>query len=596
MGSAYAGHPTHTWYVSATAVSGGDGRAGAPFNTLALVQTASKPGDTIIIEPSPVSVPPLDGGIALQPGQRLIGGGPPVLKTGMPLIKGGPPVVETTGLTSLPRITNTTNATNSGDAVELANDTEVTNLVIISPYRGGIYGLNVNYAYVHDNDVSSFNTSGINGFQVLPFCLEGYAPFVRSNGATCPSPSSAGIKAGWAAIMIDASNVTSLASIARNYVHDGVCGDGIDLRAMSTGYIRAEIHGNLVTRLKQCAGTYGVSAGIGTIEGIGTQANNNGALYATLINNTEIDNGSPGANMDSLFVNLGGSGKLYEVIRNNYYANGIGGASTNGLEYIIGDGDNANSYVEVDNSVFDNNPGDMLELFNRGAGSKAKLVLDNVLVQTTTYTRGLPSYADPPGTATTPDNTGECLGIGSVGGVSSTGVGAYTSLVMRNSTFTGCDNNGIEVTSNWVRGGGPGAAPGPHTVSLDIENSKIIGVRYYGLWVNNVTPLIKLKVRVQDSEISTAGGVLIGFDQQLATALTEYPEIDLGGGVLGSEGRNCFLGGTIFDLEATGYNVAAKHNWWGSATGPLPGTVSVSPAGYTIDVSSPLTHAPHACK
>jgi hypothetical protein len=494
-------------------------------------------------------------------------------------------------LTSLPQITNTTNTTNSGDAVELANDTEVTNLVINGSYRGGIYGLNVNHADLHDNDVSSSNSSGINGFQVLPFCLEGYAPFVSRSGSPCPIPSSAGIKAGWAAILIDASSVNSLLSISKNYVHDGICSDGIDLRAMGTGSIAAEVHGNLVTRLKQCAGT-----GIGTIEGIGTQANNNGSLYATLLNNTEINNGNAGANMDSLFVNLGGSGKLHEVIRNNYYANGIGGASTNGMEYIIGDGDNANSYLEIDDSVFVNNPGDMLELFNRGAGSKATLALNNVVVNSTTISNGLPSYAMPPGTAATPDNTGECLGIGSVGGLSSTGVGAYTSLVMRNSTFTGCGNNGIEVTSNFVTGGGPGAPPGPHTVSLDIENSKIIGVGYYGLWVNNVTPLMTLKVRVQDSEISTAGGVLIGFDQQPATASTADSAIDLGGGELESEGRNCFLGGTIFDLEATEYNVAAEHNWWGSPSGPLPGTVSESLGGYLIDVSSPLTHAPQACK
>ena len=61
------------WYVSATAAAGGDGSANAPFNTLAQVQQASGPGDTIIIEPSPVSVPPLDGRIVLKAGQRLIG-------------------------------------------------------------------------------------------------------------------------------------------------------------------------------------------------------------------------------------------------------------------------------------------------------------------------------------------------------------------------------------------------------------------------------------------------------------------------------------------------------------------------------------------
>ena len=69
----------HRWYVSATARAGGDGSVAAPFNTLAQVQQASGPGDTIIVVPSPISVPPLDGGIVLKAGQRLIGGGPPVV-------------------------------------------------------------------------------------------------------------------------------------------------------------------------------------------------------------------------------------------------------------------------------------------------------------------------------------------------------------------------------------------------------------------------------------------------------------------------------------------------------------------------------------
>src|ERR1700740_2573181 len=68
---------TQTWYVSAAAAAGGDGSANAPFNSLTAVQQVYGPGDTIMIEPSLLSVPPLNGGIALLPGQRLIGDGPP---------------------------------------------------------------------------------------------------------------------------------------------------------------------------------------------------------------------------------------------------------------------------------------------------------------------------------------------------------------------------------------------------------------------------------------------------------------------------------------------------------------------------------------
>jgi hypothetical protein len=563
----------HRWYVSAAAAAGGDGSAVAPFNSLALVQGASGPGDTILIEPSPVSTPPLDGGIALQPGQRLIGDGPPVVQYGKPLIPDGPPVVGPSGNSSLPRITNTTNATNSGDAVELASDTDVENLVLAGAYRGGIYGQDVIGVTLRGNDVSGFNTSGTAGFVVQPFFLESYTAGVANDVAN-------GLAAGWAAILIDTANVSTSLSITNNYLHDGVCGDGIDIRGMNTGDISAQIADNFVTTLHQCSN-------VRTIEGIGTQVTGTSRLRATLLGNTEANNGNAGANMDSLFVNPAEAGTLIEIIDHNVYLNGIGGASTNGLEFILSNG-SANSTVTVSNSFFKNNPGDMLEEFNRGgSGSTATLILDHVVVEQTTYTGGIPSYADPPGTATTPDNTGECLGIGSVG------ANDTTVLVMNDSSFTGCDNNGIEVTNNHPSGDGNG---NPHTIVLDINDSTISGSRYYNLWLDDLTPLTNLRVRVQDSDLSlSSSGVAIAFDMQ-PTGATANALIDLGGGALGSTGGNCIFGGLIYDLEATGYNVFAENNWFGTSSGPPAGKVVASPAGYSINDSSPLKRAPLACR
>jgi hypothetical protein len=449
---------TQTWYVSATAAAGGDGSASAPFNSLAAVQEVYGPADTIIIEPSPLSVPPLNGGIALLPGQRLIGDGPPVVQFTAPLIPNGPPVAASSGLSSLPRITNTPTYL-SGDAVELASNTVVENLVIAGALRGGIYGQDSLGVSISGNDVSGFNTSGTTGFVVQPFCLEQYAAGVANCG---PS----GLPAGWAGILVDTANGSNSISITNNYVHDGVCGDGIDIRGMNTGNISVSIEYNFVTRLVQCKS-------VSTIEGIGTQVTGTSRLQATLVGNTEANNGSPGANMDSLFVNPAEDGVLTETIDHNVYMNGIGGASTNGMEFILSNG-GANAKVAISNSFFQNNPGDMLEEFNRGGtGSRAELDLDNVIVDETTFTGGLPVYGDPSGTARTPDNTGECLGIGSVG------ANDTTILVMTDSSFTGCDNNGIEVTNNHpVTGDGTG---NPHTISLDINHSRISGSRYYNL-------------------------------------------------------------------------------------------------------------------
>src|SRR5919109_1992045 len=114
---------SNVWYVSASAAPGGDGTQAAPLDSLATAEDRSAPGDTIIVLPASV---PLDGGIRLKPGQRLIGDGPPVVGS---------------SASDLPRVTNSTPARHDGDAVVLADGSEVANLVIAGSHRGAIYGL-----------------------------------------------------------------------------------------------------------------------------------------------------------------------------------------------------------------------------------------------------------------------------------------------------------------------------------------------------------------------------------------------------------------------------------------------------------------------
>ncbi|HEX6792929.1 MAG TPA: hypothetical protein VF304_03685 [Casimicrobiaceae bacterium] len=580
----------HHWYVNAGASPGGDGSIQSPFNSLAAVEQASSPNDTIVIQASPLGIPPLDGGIALKPGQRLVGEGPPVVQLGKPLLQGGPPLATSTGLATQPRIQNTSPASNNGDAVELADGADVENIVIATAYRGGIYGNDVIDVTVRGNDIGNFNTSGTVGFRVQPFYLNSYTAGLARGG---PPPFGNGIGAGWAGILIDVAAVKTSIDIEGNYVHDGVCGDGIDMRSTATGNASAQVNRNFVTGLKQCSGT-----GVGTIEGIGTQVTGTGVLTATLDGNTEANTGSPGANMDSLFVNPAESGMLIESITHNAYTTGIGGASTNGMEDITSNG-KPYSQLTISDSQFFNNPGDMLELFNRGEqGSTAVLILDHVVVDGTTISGGLPGYATPAGgqngvkLASTGDNTGECLGIASVGSHD------VTVLEMRDSSFTNCGNDGIEITNNHCTHPptlGPACGPDePHTVSIDIARSRIAGSRFYNLWMNDVTPLTQLAMRVEDTDLSTSqSGVAVALDQQV-TGGTGSAVIDLGGGRLGSKGRNCIFGGAVYDAEAQVYAVSAENNWWGSPSGPVTGKV-VANAGGSIDAANWLTHVPSTC-
>ena len=111
--TASPGGAASTWHVKAGAAGGGDGSQNRPFASLQEVEARSQPGDTIRVVPSDK---PLDGGIQLKDGQRLIGLGNPVTKSA-----GG----------ARPTITNSSNARYDGDAVRLANN----NLVAEHPYR-----------------------------------------------------------------------------------------------------------------------------------------------------------------------------------------------------------------------------------------------------------------------------------------------------------------------------------------------------------------------------------------------------------------------------------------------------------------------------
>jgi hypothetical protein len=125
MSMAGASEAASTWYVKADAAAGGNGSRGRPFATLEQVEAASQPGDTIRVLPS---MRALDGGIQLKDGQRL---------TGL-----GDPVTRATASGARPTITNASGTRYNGDAVRLANNNVVENIHIDAAARSGIFGVN----------------------------------------------------------------------------------------------------------------------------------------------------------------------------------------------------------------------------------------------------------------------------------------------------------------------------------------------------------------------------------------------------------------------------------------------------------------------
>ena len=143
MALAGASEAASTWYVKADAAAGGNGSRSRPFATLEQVEAASQPGDTIRVMPS---MRPLDGGIQLKDGQRLTGLGDPVTTSAA----GG----------AQPTITNTSATRYNGDGVRLANNNVVENIHIDGASRSGIFGVNAARPQIRGTLITNNMTQG----------------------------------------------------------------------------------------------------------------------------------------------------------------------------------------------------------------------------------------------------------------------------------------------------------------------------------------------------------------------------------------------------------------------------------------------------
>ncbi len=541
------GTASGTWYVSASASSGGNGSQQQPFATLAAVQRASGPGDTIIVLPSPPGTPALGGGIALKPGQKLLGAGPRVTGLG----EGA----------AAPRITNATTA-HAGDAIELANGDEVSNIVVAGAYRGGIYGSDVREISLHGNDLSGTNTSCTTGFVVQPFNLPTMVPGVGV-------PFSSGLPNGWAAIMLDETHTTTNVSIYGNLVHDAACADGIDIRSSGTADITARVDGNTLTRLRQGPSQQSVLA-------IGLQTRNTATLDAQVDRNSEsyIGTATVGdfgeADSEGLFANSAGRSHLNEHADHNTFAHGLGHISANCVEVAASNG-GPTMNIALTNSTCDYVVGDILEAANLSKDATMTFTIDHVVAAHSTFAGAQASTQAEPG------DDGDCL-LEVASGSAST-----TSVNINDSQFTDCVADGLGVVSNVVDGAGP-----VKRLAFDVQNSSITANQISNLRVATATPVGELDGKIEHTDLSRSAGTNVTLEDLDTTGGT-HAALDLGGGSLGSQGHNCIYGAGQADVTTVHYSLDARHDWWGAADGPGPGTTAA--AGGTI-ASDPALSTP----
>jgi hypothetical protein len=84
--------------------------------------------------------------------------------------------------------------------------------------------------------------------------------------------------------------------------------------------------------------------------------------------NTQTDIGSHDADCEGQFANTSESGVIVETVERNTFQRGIGGFSCNGFEAIVSNGGGTID-ITLRHSTFEDNPGDMFEEGNLGAGS-----------------------------------------------------------------------------------------------------------------------------------------------------------------------------------------------------------------------------------
>jgi len=124
--------PTRVWYVSNANAQAGDGRDASPFGTLAAVEGASAPGETIFLLYGNGTTAGYDAGITLQAGQSLTGQG--VAADVTAVVNGQTVVLLEAG--NAPTVTNAA----AGATIRLATGNTVQGLNVNSTAGAGISG------------------------------------------------------------------------------------------------------------------------------------------------------------------------------------------------------------------------------------------------------------------------------------------------------------------------------------------------------------------------------------------------------------------------------------------------------------------------
>ncbi|HEY5617462.1 MAG TPA: hypothetical protein VIK60_05920 [Vicinamibacterales bacterium] len=512
--AATTGGAASTWHVKADAPAGGDGSQNRPFATLQEVETRSRPGDTIRIVPSDK---PLDGGIQLKDGQRLIGLGNAVTKAA----PGG----------ARPTITNTTNARYEGDAIRLANNNLVQNVHIDGASRSGIFGVNAVRTQVRGNLITNNMIQGNNLPRLEALWPAGFVLYQSQGnhfaGITLLScgPAASSYCVSHAPAIPAVANTGELV-IADNVIRESNL-EGIIVLSDTGVVVNYAVTNNDVRDISlHLPRPEALTPPLGIVRSRAfTLIALNGSNATLNMSGFRADQLAPPGNYasDGVVLLTGGSGPIVNARLSDLVVlnSGLTGEVNNGDSVEIQHRGASDGVLNVDIRRADlRDPASanikVLEASNPSGGSYNISISDSVL-----------SNANPAGI---PDAQIRFSGA-------STGTKAFK-LAVRNTKISGI-------------GGALGIVNPNHleTLNVLVENSSFSDL-----------------VQPPDAKPTPAIVVSHPADRKLGTAV-----IDLGAGPLGSRGRNRFLNKTQLDLSVTNgststpMRVDVSNNYWGGS-------------------------------
>ncbi|WP_456831526.1 beta strand repeat-containing protein [Deinococcus sp. UYEF24] len=335
------------WYAQNTAPSGGDGRSGTPFQTLAAAAGASSPGDTLYLFRGNATTSNQAGGITLKANQRLIGSGVPLTLGGAtlrPLDPAGSPALGNAG----------------GNAVTLATGNEISGLAISTSGTG-----------IKGSGFGTLTTSAVSVASTGGPALDLSTGVLAATFSKLSSSNSAGSGVS----LVDTSGALTVSgdgsTASSGGVISGAAVNGVSVTG-TTAMPNLSLNWMNISTSKQFGVTYQVPAG------------SVAATSLTLGNDVLTDNTA-----NHVQVNLGGTGNATYTLNNNTLSNPTTGL-TGGIEVVSNHtGTATNQGRIVGNTVTlkadASGGGNGISVYVNGAGASAVLLSGNTIKNFGTY-------------------------------------------------------------------------------------------------------------------------------------------------------------------------------------------------------------------